>query len=77
MCEIMSMIHNERLKLLATFLNGLGIALFGVGGLAPVFSSLYNANGPTIYLMVVSIICFLAACALHFAGSTVLKRMKP
>lgn len=28
-------IHNERLKLLATFLNGIGISVFAVGGLAP------------------------------------------
>ena len=62
----MSMIHNERLKLLATFLNGLGIALFGVGGLAPVFSSLYNANGPTIYLMAVSVICFFGGMCTTF-----------
>ncbi|MGG7578265.1 amino acid transporter [Rhizobium sp. Nf11,1] len=70
-------IHNERLKLLATFLNGIGISVFAVGGLAPVFSSLYNSGGPTLFLMLVSIVCFLTACTLHYSASTVLKRMKP
>lgn len=75
--KLRSTIHNERLKLLATFLNGIGVAVFAVGGLAPVFSSLYGQNGPTLFLMLVSTICFLTACALHYSASTVLKRLKP
>jgi hypothetical protein len=31
-------IHNERVKLGATWLNGLSIAVFAVGGFAPVIS---------------------------------------
>ena len=31
----MSLIHNERIKLRATYLNGLAIAVFAVGSLAP------------------------------------------
>ncbi|MBB4123278.1 amino acid transporter [Martelella radicis] len=73
----MNQIHNERIKLLATFLNGLGIAVFGVGGLAPVFSSLNSATGTPLFLIPVSIICFLTAGALHYVASTILKRLKP
>lgn len=68
-------IHNERIKLLATFVNGAGIAVFAVGCLAPVFSSLYGA-GPNAFLLLVSVVCFIIACALHYAGSIILKRLR-
>jgi hypothetical protein len=37
----MSLVHNERTKLTATYINGLAIAVFAVGGLAPILSNLY------------------------------------
>lgn len=69
-------IHNERIKLLATFVNGAGIVVFAVGGLAPMFSSLYGGQGPTGFLILVSIICFLVAGALHYIGSIILKGLR-
>ena len=77
MADIQITIHNERIKLLATFVNGTGIAVFAVGGLAPVFSGLYGSSGTTAFLLLVSAVCFLVACALHYAGSVILKRLKP
>jgi hypothetical protein len=73
----MNLIRNERLKLFATYLNGLAIALFAVGGLAPVFSTLYGsvANNSTIFVAVVSVSCLVAA--LHWIASLVLKRLLP
>ena len=76
MTDLATTIHNERIKLLATFVNGTGIAVFAVGGLAPVFSSLYGAAGPAPFLLLVSIVCFVAAAALHYAGSIILKRLR-
>lgn len=73
----MSLIHNERIKLLATYLNGVGIAIFAVGGFAPIISSLYSQTGPTLILMLVSLVCFLVSAVLHYAASNVLKRLKP
>jgi hypothetical protein len=35
-------IYNERIKLFSIFLNGIGIAIFAVGGLAPTISALYG-----------------------------------
>lgn len=68
------LIHNERRKLRATFLNGIAIAVFAIGGLAPALSALYGnmGNAPTLLLMAISAICFLAAIALHYLGSLVL-----
>jgi len=76
MADLAVTVHNERIKLLATFVNGAGIAVFAVGGLAPMFSSLYGGQGPTGFLIAVSLICFLVATALHYAGSTILKRLR-
>ncbi len=75
----MSLIHNERTKLTATYVNGLAIALFAIGGLAPVFSSLYTgaATGPTLFLMLVSVICFLVSAALHYLARRILTALKP
>ncbi|MFC3446964.1 amino acid transporter [Falsochrobactrum ovis] len=73
----MTLIHNERIKLLATYLNGIGIAVFAVGGLAPIFSALYNSSGPSLFLILMSSICVLASGGLHYMASTILKRMKP
>lgn len=73
----MSLIHNERTKLTATYLNGIGIAIFAVGGFAPVISSLYGPSGPTLGLIFISLICFLMSFAIHYTASNVLKRLKP
>lgn len=73
----MSLIHNERIKLLATFVNGLGIAVFAVGGLAPLFSALYGDSGPTAFLALMSVVCVIVSVSLHYVASSVLKRLKP
>jgi len=39
----MSLIQNEQTKLTATYLNGLAIALFGVGGIAPVLAYVFGS----------------------------------
>ncbi len=74
----MYLIRNERLKLFATYLNGLGIAVFAVGGLAPVLSML-NGTLPassTVIVAIVGTICFLVSAALHYAGSLVVKGLR-
>ena len=35
----MSLVHNEQAKLTATYVNGLAIAMFAVGGLAPLVAA--------------------------------------
>lgn len=72
------LVQNERLKLLATYLNGLSIAVFAVGGLAPLFS-LPNGSLPassTAFVTIVGVVCFLVSGALHYAGSLVLKGLR-
>lgn len=67
------MIRDEQIKLTANFMNGLGIATFAVGGLAPVFSTLYDDTRLSGFVIVVSVICFAAALTLHLMARGILK----
>jgi hypothetical protein len=69
-------VHNEQTKLLATFLNGLGIALFAVGGLAPLSSVIYANRAPDWRQVLGVLICFFGAFALHYLARNVLTRLK-
>ncbi len=73
------MIENEKVKLTANWINGLSIAVFAVGGLAPLFSSLYDSEGKSFSAAVVpiSVVCFFAAVALHYTGRRLLRGLKP
>lgn len=73
----MTMIRNEQTKLTATFLNGLAIALFAVGGLAP---SLGMASGSVPASQLVTFLmgyCLIASLALHLIARRFLRRMMP
>lgn len=74
----MNLIHNERIKLFATYLNGLAIAIFAVGALAPSFSMLYGTlpNSGSSFTAVTPI-CVIVSAALHYAGSIALRRLRP
>lgn len=73
------LVRNERLKLFATYLNGLGIALFAVGGLAPLFSALYGSTlvASVRFVVLMSAICFIVSGALYYSGSLILKGLRP
>lgn len=73
----MPLIRNEQTKLTATFLNGLAIAIFAVGGLAPIFSNLYNPDGIPGLVYLVSSVCFLTAAGIHWVARQVLRGLKP
>ena len=75
----MSLIHNEQTKLRATYLNGLAIALFAVGGLTPLFSGLY-ATPPTRLpywiIAIVSLLCLGGSTLLHLRAVRVLEDLR-
>jgi len=70
----MSLIHNERTKLTATYLNGIAIAIFGVGVLAPTVANFSNWDG-SIHVISFGIggISVIISVAMHFAARAVLK----
>lgn len=73
----MTLIRNEQTKLLATYLNGIAIAVFAVGSLAPVFSSIYGSSGPSWLLALTSTLCVIASATLHLIARRVLRRLEP
>jgi hypothetical protein len=75
----MSLIHNELAKLSATYVNGLAIAVFAVGGLAPIFTNLYATNPTAASAWIIagiSGVCFAASLSLHLIARKFLKEMK-
>jgi Na+/melibiose symporter-like transporter len=70
-------VQNERTKLTATWLNGASVALYAVGGLAPLTSSIYNEKAPTALIAAGASICIMAAIALHWIARQTLKGLKP
>lgn len=74
----MSLIHNERVKHTCTYLNGIAIATFAVGSLAPLISAMNGstATSPT-GVALVSVICIAISIALHVAVRYFLGRLKP
>lgn len=64
----------ERIKLRANYFNGLAIATFVVGGIAPIASMVYRFSSQSDYAAVLigTVICFIASVGLHMmAGWTV------
>ena len=68
----MSLIHNERTKLTATFLNNVAVALFAVGALAPLVAGVRPLAG----IAVQAVVCLLAAAALHWIARSILRRLR-
>jgi hypothetical protein len=76
----MSLILNERLKLIANGLNSLAVALVAGGSLGPIAAWLYGTAHFALdvgYLFAASIFCFLAAFILHCIGLAILGRLQP
>ena len=72
----MNLVHNELAKLTATYVNGLAIAIFAVGGLAPLFTSLYAASSAPISgwaIALISTVCFVGSGALHLLARQFLR----
>lgn len=66
MTDIATTVHNERTKLTAAFLNGMAVAIFAVGGLAPAFTTIYGDRPITLPLVLGVLVCLLAPGALHY-----------
>jgi hypothetical protein len=75
----MFLIHNERTKLTANWLNTLATALIAAGTFAPLLALLYGYSGATVdrgFLAGSACICFAAGVALHWGGSAYLRRLR-
>lgn len=75
----MSLIENERTKLLATALNNVGVATIITGVVAPTAATLYGtpATGSGQWWFLIAAVWLLAGIGLHVLGQVVLGRLKP
>ena len=75
----MHLVHNERTKHVASWLNALATALVAAGAFAPTAALLYGLSIPVIaasYLLALVLGCFGLGFALHFAGRALLGRLR-
>jgi hypothetical protein len=71
----MSMKHNEKVKLFATYMNGLAISLFAVGCLGVVASLMIKSEPMTVGKGIAYATFFIASIAWHLAGRRALDRL--
>ena len=75
----MSLVHNEQTKLTATYLNSLAIAIWAVGGFAPLVAALSSDLPPSrpMTLLALVSVCFAASGALHSLARRLLRDLMP
>lgn len=71
-----TLVHNERLKLTATYANGLAIAVFAVGGFAPIFGFLSAERSPNTAVIIFVAICFPMSVSLHLIARRALEGLR-
>jgi hypothetical protein len=70
-------IQNERVKLSATYLNGIAIAVFAVGCFAPLIASFSSTgHGLTLKATMLTFGCFVLSLILHYSARTLLKGLQ-
>ena len=75
----MFLVHNERTKLTATWLNTLATALVGAGVFAPVAAALYGLSILGVergFMVAVVLGCMIAGVTIHLMALTLLGRMR-
>lgn len=75
----MSLVHNERIKLLATALNNTAVATVITAIVGPTVGILNGAANPgiTAWWVFSGVLWFLAGIGLHLVGQGALGRLRP
>ena len=75
----MSLVHNERVKLTAAWLNGMASAAVAAGVIAPLVAAFYGLTSvpvSTSGLLLGAVLWFAASGALHVAARHILGRLR-
>jgi hypothetical protein len=73
------LVHNERTKLTAAWLNTLATALVAAGLFAPVAALVYGLSQPTLgaaYLVGLALGCLVVGIGLHMTGRVLLGKLR-
>ena len=74
------LVANERAKLTATYVNGLAIAIFAVGGFAPFIGALgivTDKQGLSAGALILLVVCSLTSGGLHLSARSQLGNLDP
>lgn len=63
-----SLVTNERIKLRAAYLNGLAIAVFAIGSLAPIVGAVAALTIPGSAIVLIGLVCFSLSYGLHLSA---------
>lgn len=69
------LVRNERRKLSATYVNGVAIAIFAVGGFAPLVSFTQSAS-LQLGTIILALVCFGGSFTLHWLARRLLDGME-
>ena len=72
----MSLVENERIKLLATLFNNCGVGALVAGVIAPTFVLISSNDAKVIALVAAQCFWFAIAIVLHLLARSVLGRLK-
>jgi hypothetical protein len=75
----MFLVHNERTRLTASWLNALATALIAAGGFAPAAAWLYGLSAlpvGAVYLTTVGVVCAAGGFSLHLVALATLRRLR-
>ena len=78
-CIAVSLIHNERTKLTAAFVNTLATALVAAGGFAPLAAIIYGISNQHVagtYVAFVIVVCIMIGVFLHWVGRALLGSLR-
>jgi hypothetical protein len=72
------LVRNEQNKLTATYLNGIAVALFAVGGFAPLANFVAGSlsNGFLVLSLLFFAGCVALSGALHYFARSILRRLE-
>lgn len=77
----MSLVHNERTKLTATWLNALASGMVVTGVIAPAVAVFYGVLGPgesgAAIIGISGLVWLFTGTALHFIALATLRRLRP
>lgn len=78
MSGLQDKIHNETTKLTATFINGVAVAIFAVGGVAPTMGLVSGQTpvGSWTAILVFAAICYIFSGVLHIVARRTLRGMR-